>query len=122
MSSNIQYVSSDTVGAGALNQFQMVKTPGACVVTAADTDIAYGVIQVSAAATTADVRIVTFGETKALASGAITKGARICPDSTGRVKAAVTGDLVCGYALEAAGANGDEISIFFIPTTSVVIA
>lgn len=111
-----------TVGASALSQFALVKTNGALVVTAADTDLAIGVIQTDASASEANVQTVAFGETKAIASGLISKMARICPDAAGKIKAAVTGDLVCGYALEAAGADGDVIDIFFIPTTSIVIA
>jgi hypothetical protein len=117
--SSVQYVATETVGAAALNQFQLVKTPGAVVVSAADTDIVIGVIQ-SGAAIGATAAVVKFGETKVLASGVIANGARVCPDSAGRVKAAVTGDMVCGFALEAAGAAGDEITIFFTPPIVVI--
>jgi hypothetical protein len=110
-----------TVGASALSQFALCKTNGALVVTAADTDLAIGVIQTDAAATEANVPMVTFGETKAIASGIIGRLVRICPDAAGKIKAAAAGDLVCGYTLEGAGADGDVIDIFFMPTTSVVI-
>jgi len=115
------YVNSDTAGASSLNQFQLVKTGGALVQSAADTDVVVGVIQHDAEAAQANCRVVTSGPTKALASGVIAKFARVCPDSAGRIKAAATGDLVCGIAQEAAAANGDEIEILFIPQTSVVI-
>lgn len=115
-----RYLTS-TVGAAALSQFALVKTPGATVVTAADTDVAYGVIQTDAAAG-ADALHCTFGPTKAIGSGIINAGARICPDAAGKVKAAAVGDLVCGYAETASGADGDILEIFFIPPTSVVLA
>jgi hypothetical protein len=114
-----QYVATETVGAVALTQFRLVKVSGAAVVAAADTDIVIGVVQ-SGAAIGATVGCVKFGETKAIASGVIGSGVRVCPDSAGRIKAAVTGDMVCGFSLEAAGADGDEISIFFTPPIVVI--
>lgn len=118
--STIRYIVDETVGASALTQFQLVKTAGALVVSAADTDVVIGVIQSGADASEANVPVCIFGQTKAKASGAIAKGARVCPDSSGRIKTAATGDLVCGVALEAAAANGDIIEIFFNPTTVVL--
>lgn len=111
-----------TVGASALSQFALVKTDGALVVTAAGADLAIGVIQTDAAASEANVQTVVFGETKAIASGPITKMARVCPAAAGKIKAAASLDLVCGYALEAAGADGDVIDIFFILPPSVPLA
>ena len=118
--STIRHIVDETVGASALTQFQLVKTAGALVVSAADTDVVIGVIQSGADASEANVPVCIFGQTKAKASGAITKGARVCPDSSGRIKAAASGDLVCGVALEAAGADGDIIEIFFQPSTVVL--
>lgn len=122
MSTRIQIIEDETVGAAALSQYACVKTAGALVVSAADTDVIRGFIQQDAAATEANVKIVSYGQTKAIASGNITKGARVCPDASGKIKAAVVGDLVCGYALEEAGANNDVIEIFVTLQNAPVLA
>jgi len=118
----IKIIDSDTVGASALTQFKAVKTVGALVVSAADTDIIHGFIQEDAAATAANVPVVVYGQTKAIASGGITKGARICPDAAGKIKVAAAGDLACGFALSAATADNDVIDIFFIRQVFPVLA
>ena len=118
----IHIIEDETVGAAALSQFACVKTAGALVVSAADTDIIRGFIQQDGAATEANVKIVSFGQTKAIASGAITKGARIAPDAAGKIKVAAATDLACGYALSAAGANNDVIDIFVIQQVYPVLA
>jgi hypothetical protein len=118
----INIIDSDTIGASAVTQFKAVKTVGALVVSAADTDIIHGFLQEDAGATATNVPVVVFGETKAVASGIITKGARICPDAAGKVKVAAAADLACGRALSASGADGDVIDIFFIPQVFPVLA
>jgi len=118
----IQIIEDETVGAAAVSQFACVKTAGALVVSAADTDVIRGFIQSDAGATETNVKIVSFGQTKAIASGIITKGARVCPDAAGKIKVAAAADLACGYALSAAGADGDVINIFLIPQVFPVLA
>jgi hypothetical protein len=118
----INIIDSDTVGASAVTQFRAVKTVGALVVSAADTDIIHGFIQEDAGATATHVPVVVYGQTKAVASGAITKGARICPDAAGKVKVAAAADLSCGFALSASGADGDVLDIFFIRQVFPVLA
>lgn len=118
----IHIIEDETVGAGALSQFACVKTAGALVVSAADTDIIRGFIQQDGAATEKNVKIVSFGQTKAIAGAAIVKGARIAPAAAGKIQAAIAGDLACGYALSAAGADGDVIDIFVIQQVYPVLA
>lgn len=117
----IQILEDETVGASAVTQFRAVKTAGALVVSAADTDIIRGFIQQDGAALENNVKIISFGETKAIASGVIAKGARICPNSAGKVKVAANGDLCFGFALSPAAADNDVIDIFFIPQVYPVL-
>lgn len=110
-----------TVGATALVQFQAVKTPAALVVTAADTDVALGIVQSGFAIGSTAARVRTKGPSFAIADAAIAKGVKVCATAAGRVKTAVTGDLVFGYTREAAGAQGDLIEIV-IEKGSVILA
>src|ERR1043166_4069125 len=58
--------------------------------------------------------VMTLGVTKAIASTAITKGAKLMTDSAGKViTAATTGSTVIGWALEAAAATDEVITIYF---------
>jgi hypothetical protein len=116
---SVRQTTSFITGATALTQFALVKTPAGLVVSAADTDVVLGVVQ-DGAAIGARAAVTIFGQTKAIASGPIVVGARICPDAAGKVKTAAAADLVCGIALSAAGADGDEIDIFFNPSTVVL--
>jgi hypothetical protein len=117
---SVRQVIAFPVGATALTQFRCVKTPAGLVVSAADTDVVLGIVQDGAAASASAAAVCVFGQTKAIASGEILKGARVCPDSSGRVKTAASGDLVCGIALSAAAVDGDELNIFFNPSTVVL--
>jgi hypothetical protein len=117
----IQRTLSFPVGASAIGKFRAVKTATGLVVSAADTDAIVGFLVDGVAANATEANVVTFGEGKAIASGPIGAGVRICPDSAGRVKAAASGDLVCGWAESAAGADGDEINIF-VNLSTVVLA
>lgn len=117
---SVQYHTTFPVGASALTQFQCVKTAAGLVVSAADTDVVLGIIQDGADANAILADVVTFGATKAIASGLIAKGARVCPDAAGKIKAAASGDLVCGVAVTAAALDGDIIDIFFNPSTVVL--
>lgn len=65
--------------------------------------------------------VCTLGVCKAVAGAAITKGAKLMTDANGRViTAATTGSTIIGWALEAAGASGDIITIALNPATGVV--
>ena len=116
----IRQTVSDTVGASALTQFKLCKTVGALVVSAADTDVCYGIIQVDADAAATNVPVVIFGQTRAIGSGAISKGAKLAPDAAGKVKTAAAADQVVGEALEACTADGHEFEIFFQKSINVL--
>lgn len=115
MSENqLKYDLSLTIGASAVEQYDLVKTPAACVVTAAATDDAVGIVQNGYAANATEAKVRVFGITKARAAGAITVGAPLVPAAAGEVDAhdGTTANPIVGVALEAAGAQGDEILIF----------
>lgn len=104
---------SDTVGASALSAYQLCKTAGAAVVTAADTDVPdAGVIQDGADATSVAI-FVRSGPTKAIASEAITAGARLMPAAAGKVAVhdGNAGEIDIGYAVSAASGDGAYLDI-----------
>ena len=68
-----------TVGAAALTQFQLVKTPTAIVQSAADTDDCFGVVQNGADASATECKVRVFGVTYVIAGAAIAKGAALMP-------------------------------------------
>jgi hypothetical protein len=106
-------------GASAVGQYLLVKTPAAFVVSAADTDVVFGVTQDSVAAT-GKCTICTDGETFAVASAAIADGDALAPAPAGKVKTAEVGDLICGYAEGTATAANDIIAINFQRTPNVL--
>lgn len=60
-------------------------------------------------------RVAVFGETKAMAGGALANvGVPISHNASGRIIAATSGLAVIGYNLEAAGADGDIIAILLM--------
>lgn len=106
------------VGASALDQFKLVKTPGAVVVSAATTDDCVGIIQDGADASATAAKVRVFGITKALAhDGSITKGQLLSANAAGRVDghSGTSTEPIIGIALEASAAQDDEILIFLVP-------
>lgn len=106
------------VGASALDQFKLVKTPGGVVVSAATSDDCIGVIQDGADASATAARVRVFGVTYALAhDGSITKGQLLMANAAGRVDGhdGTSTNPTIGVALEASGAQDDEILIFLVP-------
>lgn len=59
-----------------------------------------------------------FGQTKAIASGNISKGQLVEVDTGGKIKAVASGTVV-GKALEASGADGTVISILMLKSNAV---
>lgn len=57
------------------------------------------------------VTVCPTGRSRAIAGGAVSLGARVTTSTSGRVVAAASGDVILGYALEAAGADGDNIQV-----------
>lgn len=93
----------------------------------AATDKAYGVTQNSAAAAGDSLDVRVEGITKVTAGAAISLGDYVGPDSAGKaVTKSVPGQRARGIALEAAGADGDIITVLLIhvlvPGTHEIVA
>ena len=77
----------------------------------ADTDLACGLMKIDtdAPASGEQCEYISRGKLHFVAGGAIAIGDPLCPDdgTAGRVRKAVSGDLVVGYAEEASTAAGD---------------
>lgn len=56
--------------------------------------------------------VCPFGQSRAVAGAAVTAYAEITTNGSGRAIAATSGDSVIGYALEAAGADGDLFRVW----------
>jgi hypothetical protein len=80
----------------------------------AATDELLGVIAHKADAGKA-VKVHVLGSFLVEAGAAITKGARVTSDSSGRAVAASTGNMVLGRAQQAATAAGELVEVFFTP-------
>lgn len=106
------------VGASALAQFKLVKTPGGLVVGADAADDCLGIVQNGYDASAAEANVRVFGVTYALAhDGSIAKGDLLEAAAAGRVDThqGTSTDPIIGIALEASGAQDDEILIFLVP-------
>ena len=81
------------------------------VKTTADTDTAVGLLHVTmdTPASGDQAEYIIKGDLRAIAGGAVAINDPLCPDdgTAGRVRTAVSGDRVIGYALEAASSAGD---------------
>lgn len=106
----------------ALTKHRLVQQGGAQTVAAitASTQRALGVVNVDvsaaefAAGKTVDVKV--HGSVLAEAGAAITLGARVMPDTSGRVITAATAtNIPCGVALKAAAGVGELIPVLLTP-------
>ena len=78
-------------------------------------DLVLGVIQNKPAAGEA-VQLRCYGVSKVVASGAITRGARVGTDASGKaVTKSADADLVAGIALETSTTDGDLIAVLLTP-------
>ena len=59
--------------------------------------------------------IAYLGKSKVVAGGAVTAGVMITNNSSGRAAAVASGGMACGRALQAAGADGEVISVLLFP-------
>ena len=101
-------------GASAIAQGKVVKlTAGKTVVTAANTDVAFGVITEDASADgQAAVAVSGSGAVVLVeAHAAVALGALLMPAAAGRAATATSGKHVLGVALEAAAAQGALIKV-----------
>lgn len=115
MSDQNNYIITTTVGAAALAQYVCVKTPGAAVVTTANTETGWGITQDSASAS-GTVGVQVAGVSKATVDGsstAIALGDRLSPAADGKLVKHDGGasDTFFGMALGASSADGDIIEI-----------
>jgi hypothetical protein len=80
------------------------------VKTTADTDLAAGLMKIDGSAPSSgdQVEYIERGHLHFIAGGAISQNDPLCPDdgTAGRVRTAVSGDMVIGYALEDASGAG----------------
>tara|TARA_Y100000310_G_scaffold171492_2_gene171688 strand:+ start:2745 stop:3134 length:390 start_codon:yes stop_codon:yes gene_type:complete len=60
------------------------------------------------------------GETKVVAGGSVTVNVAVSTNSSGRATAAVSGDIIIGRALEAAGADGEVIRMLLQAPTPLL--
>lgn len=95
------------------HQYKIVKFDGSgdiVVATTKASDLLLGIIQDNPPSGQAcDVKCA--GISKGIAGAAVTKGARLTTDGSGRAIAWSTGEVQIGIALSAAAAAGDEISV-----------
>lgn len=83
---------------------------------AGDGETAIGILQNTAAAAGDSVRVRIFGLSRVKAHTTITKGYKInSAASTGKLGECGTDEMAAGLALEAAGAQNDEITAFICP-------
>lgn len=104
---------------GAVSQYRFVKITAAdtASVATAATDIVFGITQTAATAANDPLDVATMGGVTFVEAGAaITAGARLTADATGRAvtaaPAAGTNNGVGARAIQAAAAAGDIIRVF----------
>jgi hypothetical protein len=95
------------------NRFVKIASGGKAQHATAGTDVIHGVSDIDVAAATDDyIAVVTEGTAIVEASGAISEGAYVTATTDGKAVATTTaGHTVRGYALQAAGADGDKIEV-----------
>lgn len=93
-------------------QYYLAKlTSTGCALAAADTDPCYP-IQNKPKPTGEQAALAIAGVSKVIAGGAIAQGAKVAPTAAnGKAQSAASGDRWFGIALEAAGADGDIITV-----------
>lgn len=109
---NIGFIKTFVAGA-AVTARRIVKFDGSgnVVAAAADTDMFIGVSDGLDIASGERIDVIMGGQPKVVASAAIAAGALVSSAADGRAKTAEAGDSVIGFAVEAAGAAGDVITI-----------
>lgn len=103
-------------------QFVAVKLDSAAgvIICSASGEKIFGILQDKPAAG-AVCEVCTLGVTKAKAGAVVAAGALIMTNASGRViTAATTGSTIIGWALSAAGADGDIITVYLHPGLGVV--
>jgi hypothetical protein len=98
-------------------QYHFVEVSGVRTVAAcnATTDQAIGVLQNDPDASGEEAVIAINGTTKVVAGAAITAGARVAPNASGRAQTAVATQFPRGIALETSTADGQLIEVLLLP-------
>ena len=91
-------------------KFMLVSATGAALNTTAG-GIVHGVLQNKPSALGQEATVTAMGATKCKASAAITKGAEVMSTATGLAATATATNLAVGFALEAATAANDIITV-----------
>lgn len=105
------------------NRFISLNTDGECAYTGDGEDADF--VSLSHAERQGEAMqasLPTGSQNKVTAGEAITVGAYIASDASGRAKVATTGDKILGKALTSASAAGEVIAITFSPRGEVVAA
>lgn len=114
------YNSSNANGVQAFYGVRLTASQTIDIVTAS-TQVAIGVVQenvdrAKVATGKAVVNVRIEGISRCVAGAAITIGAEVMFNASGQViTAATAGNRVCGIALQAAGASGDQIDVLLVP-------
>ena len=118
-----QPVNFTLVTVGAQKQYHIAAGSGNyCSMAATKTGVLVGIVQNEPAATGESASICPFGMSKVIAGAAISVGARITCNASGRAAAAGSGDTILGYAKDAAAADGDVISAFIVAAMDKMIS
>lgn len=103
-------------------KFAKVSGAGTATVAAASTDAVVGVIQ-NKPNTGEEVELTVLGVTKVVAGAAVAAGAEVMSDASGRAitaAAAAGANRVLGYALDAASAAGEIITVLTLGVTRMI--
>lgn len=119
-----QPVNFTRVAITAVPQYHIAQASGGainCGLATADTQVLLGVVQ-NVPLAGEHATICPLGRSKAIAGAAVTLGARITSNASGRAVAAGSGDAIIGYAIEAAAADGDVFEAFIAAIGDKMIA
>jgi hypothetical protein len=119
-------LSKSFLAGGAIGIYRAVEIAAGEVVTQANagTDAILGICQEEITADDVTrgrvANVQMLGVSRCIAGAAITIGATVMTDGTGRVIAATATNRPIGMALQAAAAAGDHVDVFLTPTGSVI--
>ena len=118
-----QPVNFTLVAANAIAQYHIVQASGTGYggMATTDTQVLVGVAQQAVIADDS-ISVCPLGLSKVVAGASISLGARITSNASARAVAATSGDVILGYAREAATADGDVITAFIAAFNDKMIA
>lgn len=117
-----QPINFTLVSVGAQKQYHIAQGSGNyCSMASADTLALVGIV-LNEPLNGEHASICPLGMCKVIAGASISAGARITSNGSGRAVAATSGDVIIGYAKDAAGADGDVISALISAFNDKMIA